>query len=291
MTSKWRSAVVGDFVGGGLKVQKGARRMFFRKRPKREEESGKIGDEQRADQHPPEAEELISHSGMLYIDKIADTANAANTYFEIGTYNGASLAPIHCASIAVDPEFRLTENVMVGKRVCHLYQETSDDFFASYDPKSILGNPIDTAFLDGMHLYEFLLRDFINIEKHCRPDSTIFLHDCLPPTFEMTNRDGKAATLNYKDYWTGDVWKVIPILQKYRPDLKLTFFDCPPTGLVAITNLDPGSSILSARYEQAVSEAAEGPRDMSTLRLFLSSVVMSYTSQSDNVIAHGLGET
>ncbi len=37
----------------------------------------------------------------------------------------------------------------------------------------------------------------------------------------------------WRIYWTGDVWKLIPILQRYRPDLQLTLFDAPPSGLVA----------------------------------------------------------
>ena len=34
------------------------------------------------------------------------------------------------------------------------------------------GLPIDLAIIDGMHQFEFALRDFINIEKHSSPQST-----------------------------------------------------------------------------------------------------------------------
>jgi hypothetical protein len=57
--------------------------------------------------------------------------------------------------------------------------------------------------------------------------------------------------------WTGDVWKVIPILKKYRPDLRILFLDCPPTGLVAISRLEPQSTILSDSYYQIVDEFRE----------------------------------
>ena len=225
----------------------------------------------------PYETELIAHRGMFYIDKIALTANAGKTYLEVGTHNGASLAPIRCASVAIDPSFKITENIMGEKSVCHLYQETSDDYFSAHDPKADLGSTIDTAFLDGMHLFEYLLRDFINVEKHCGPESTIFLHDCLPPTFEMTNRAGKMAERTYKGYWTGDVWKVVPILQKYRPELTLTFYDCPPTGLVAVTGLVPASPVLAERYNEAVAQWAENSGDFDNLRSFFGSVKITRT--------------
>ena len=39
-----------------------------------------------------------------------------------------------------------------------------------------------------MHLYEFALRDFMNIEAHCRPESLVVLHDCLPVDSYMARR-------------------------------------------------------------------------------------------------------
>ncbi len=165
-------------------------------------------------------------------------------------------------------------DVIGAKPVCLMYQMTSDNFFAEYDPKALLGDVLYTAFLDGMHLYEYLLRDFYNTEKHCHQKSLIILHDCLPGTFEMTNREHKPAMLNkrYTNYWTGDVWKMLPILKKYRPDLKIAYIDCPPTGLAVISNCDPMSAVLETNYLSIVEEFKESKEDLDKLKQFLSSI-------------------
>ena len=84
-----------------------------------------------------------------------------------------------------------------------------------------------------MHLYEYLLRDLIATERNSSPDGFIMLHDCCPFDHGMTTRDLD----NLPDGpWTGDVWKIIPILQAHRPDLKIDVLDCRTTGLVVLSN-------------------------------------------------------
>ena len=91
------------------------------------------------------------------------------SYLEIGTLEGYTLGLARCASIAIDPVFQISHPACIrNKPECHLFQTTSDEFFARQDPTMVLGRPVALAFLDGMHLCEFLLRDFINTEKHCR---------------------------------------------------------------------------------------------------------------------------
>lgn len=224
----------------------------------------------------PIAEELIAHPGRAYIGYLTEVVGQkkAKTYLEIGTNTGDSLSPITCSSIAIDPNFRLDQEVVGVKPSCYLFQQTSDDFFAQNNPTQIFNRTIDVAFLDGMHYYEFLLRDFMNTEKHCEPDSLIILHDCLPPTYEMTNREFKAAQLNpkYVNYWAGDVWKVLPILQELRPDLKIAYFDCPPTGLAFITNLNPKSTVLWDRYDEVVEKWKPAQNDLAKLKDFLKTI-------------------
>jgi hypothetical protein len=134
---------------------------------------------------------------------------------------------------------------------------SSDRFFAQFHVKDILGGPIDLAFLDGMHLFEFLLRDFINLEKSCRQNSIICLHDCIPSDVHMTVRD-EADPLrtrsHHPGWWTGDVWKVAAILKKYRPDLKMYPLNAVPTGLILITNLAPASRLLRDNYFSLIEE-------------------------------------
>jgi hypothetical protein len=176
------------------------------------------------------------------------------TYLEIGSRLGGSLQLARCSSLAIDPAFELDKGVIGSKPKCLLFQMTSDKFFAAYDPKALLEGPIDLTFLDGMHLYEFLLRDFMHVEAYCRPNSIVAIHDAVPSDLRMAQRVPVQGAA-----WTGDIWKTIILLKKYRPDLKLLCLDAPPTGLVLITNLNPSSKLLQERYFSLIEEV----RDMS----------------------------
>ena len=61
----------------------------------------------------------------------------------------------------------LTVEKTIGtKPICAIYRATSDDYFARFNPQAALGATVELAFLDGMHLCEFLLRDFLNVERN-----------------------------------------------------------------------------------------------------------------------------
>lgn len=183
------------------------------------------------------------------------------TYLEIGTATGRTLALARCASIAIDPEFRIDRDVKAGKPSCGLYEMTSDAFFASHDVHAVLGAPVDFAFIDGMHQCDFVLRDFMNVERFCRPNSIIVLHDCLPVDSHMARvapEDHRlAAMARHRIGWAGDSWKAVWILRRYRRDLRLYAFDAPPSGLVVVTDLNPASTVLRDRYDEALGVAAD----------------------------------
>jgi hypothetical protein len=112
------------------------------------------------------------------------------------------------------------------------------------------------AFLDGMHRCEFLLRDFFNTERHCRPDSVIALHDCVPLEAPMAERDPDAPAVDRRrqGMWTGDVWRTALLLKRRRPDLRIIVLDAAETGLVLITRLDPDNTLLADNHDQFVAE-------------------------------------
>ena len=180
------------------------------------------------------------------------------SYLEIGVSAGETLRLARCDSIGVDPTLNITSNVIVSKPRCFFYQMSSDRFFEEVDPTGLLGRPIDLAFLDGMHLSEFLLRDFINIERHCKHNSVIVLHDCLPTDVyiaeRVSNRERRVRFSTRPGWWTGDVWKVPLALRKYRPELKICAFDAAPTGLVCVTALNSDSTVLADSYSKIASE-------------------------------------
>jgi hypothetical protein len=191
-------------------------------------------------------------------------ARKPTAYFEIGTSRGFSLAPIECGSVCVDPSFRVEQNVIGKKPFVMAFQMSSDDFFAKYRLSDLLPAPgvVDMAFLDGMHHFEFLLRDFINTERYCTPNSVVILHDCLPLRPPAARRQDKGRRMALDSQrslagtgggWTGDVWKVLRILQEHRRDLRINVLDCPPSSLVVITGCDPESRVLQEGYDDLVA--------------------------------------
>jgi hypothetical protein len=190
--------------------------------------------------------------GMPYLDFLSALHEvlAPAWYLEIGTWKGLSLERARCRSIAIDPEFRIAVDVHRHAPELHMFRQTSDAFFASGFLETN-GIRIDLAFLDGMHLFEYLLRDLINCERAAAPGAVLAMHDCMPLNANMAERDRK-VTSTYA--WTGDVWKVLPILRKHRPDLAVSVVDCPPTGLALVSGLDPTSAVLSERYDAIVAE-------------------------------------
>jgi hypothetical protein len=180
------------------------------------------------------------------------------SYLEIGVLSGDTLDIAECPSIAVDPKLAIERPVLRNKPACCLFQMTSDEFFGQFDPSVILGRPIDMAFLDGMHLFEHLLRDFINTEGHCKPNSIVLIHDCIPTDEYVGRREVNEHRLRnrsrHPEWWAGDVWKVVAIIFKHRPDLRVVVFNAGPTGLAAVTNLDPSSTLLKDRYFDIIDE-------------------------------------
>lgn len=185
---------------------------------------------------------------LVFLKMVATELNP-QSYLEIGTETGLSVSQFNCDSVCVDKEFYIREDVCEGKTRLSLFKMTSDRFFAEVNFRTLFPKGVDVALLDGMHRFEYLLRDFMNTEKRCHERSIILMHDCLPATPAMAERCSET-----RKAWAGDVWKLLPILKKYRPDIRVTVFDCAPTGLVACTGLDPISDVLKSLYYTILDE-------------------------------------
>lgn len=171
------------------------------------------------------------------------------TYLEIGVAAGATLALATTArvSVGVDPVPAPLEHVLpAGARVV---SETSDAFFASRTREEVFGaHPVDLVFIDGLHLFEHALRDFIHAERWCGPSGTIVLHDCVPVAAATASRERRTR------FWVGDTWKAAWALASRRPDLRLRTVLTPPSGLVVVRRLDPASKRLEAELDAVISE-------------------------------------
>lgn len=162
------------------------------------------------------------------------------TYLEIGVRHGDSLALSAAPSVGIDPVPRLKVEL---PGTVTLFEEASDEHFAGAAPLAPFGGaPVAMAFIDGMHLVEFALRDFVNVERHAHWTSVAVFDDLFPRTAEEANRRRSTRA------WTGDVFKVERILRRERPDLVLLRIGTEPTGLLVVLGLDPASTVLTDRY-------------------------------------------
>ena len=175
------------------------------------------------------------------------------TYAEIGVSLGRSLTLALPGTIAigVDPSPNVQFPLRRGTRV---FNQTSDDFFADHNLRGLFGGlPLDLAFIDGMHRFEFALRDFMNIESASASESIVLIHDCLPVDELSADREQQTTI------WSGDVWRLILLLRRWRPDLKVSVIDVAPTGLGLVRGLNSNSTVLRDHYEEIVDEFMSVP--------------------------------
>ena len=159
--------------------------------------------------------------------------NVYEGYLEIGTRTGDSLALSQSPSIAIDPYFQLNKDPIGNKDFCLLFQETSDSFFENRLPK-LGGFKCQLAFVDGMHLFEYALKDFINLARISSEKALFLFHDPIPWTLEMATRNNHK--LERDEPWTGDIWKLVHILIDAGMKDKIQLLTSAPSGLLAVLN-------------------------------------------------------
>jgi predicted O-methyltransferase YrrM len=165
-------------------------------------------------------------------------------YLEIGIRHGNSLVLATGKAVGVDPAPEI--GTTLGPQFT-VIQETSDQFFAGRADE-LLQQPIDLAFIDGLHLFEFALRDFINIERRSHAATVVVFDDVFPAHPRQAQRDRATRV------WTGDIWKIAGCLRQFRPDLVLIPLDTWPTGMLLVLGLDQHRSELTEHYDSIVDE-------------------------------------
>ncbi|MGB1680854.1 MAG: class I SAM-dependent methyltransferase [Acidimicrobiales bacterium] len=190
---------------------------------------------------PPQTEPISTYYGLL---RRIHELRQPDLYVEIGVHEGHSLAFVQPGTriVGVDPAPKVAEPPPDTTIVA----ETSDDFFAN--PAALRGEAIDLAFADGLHLWEQTLRDVANLERHSAPASVILIHDCNPIDEVTAARERTTAI------WSGDVWKTVVALRRFRPDLSVVTADVGPTGLAIVTQLDPTNRVLFDRFDKIVND-------------------------------------
>lgn len=177
-------------------------------------------------------------------------------YLETGVWMGNSLKLARCPAIGIDPFPDIRVELGANHQV---HEVTAEEFFE--EPGRLDDfPPIDLTYIDGLHLIENALLDFMNIERVAHPGTVVVIDDIFPnhPTQALRNRSSKA--------WTGDVWKILPILREQRPDLLLLPVDTHPTGSLVVIGISPSDRHLWNYFDLLMSfETTEYPPPSKTL--------------------------
>jgi predicted O-methyltransferase YrrM len=193
----------------------------------------------------PEEEATAGQTGYLQVLERLHRELAPTSYLEIGVRHGVSLSLAQCPALGVDPNPEIDRELSKTTEVVPL---TSDEFF-----RRRTGDVTpDLTFIDGMHLFEYALRDFMNVERCSPPGAVVVFDDVFP------NHPLQANRVRATQIWTGDVWRVADILMRRRSDLFLLPIDAAPTGLLLVASLDAESRVLWDGYDQIVREASRG---------------------------------
>lgn len=168
-------------------------------------------------------------------------------YFEIGVEYGTSMRAAACPAVGLDPSPQLGEPLPEHQRVI---RSTSDDFFTYADVGTELG-PLDLVYIDGMHRIENVVKDFLHVERHAHHGTVVLIDDVFPCHPVQAERVRRSA------FWTGDVWKIMPLLRNVRPDLLLLPIDTWPSGILLIAGLDPANREFQNRFDVLVTWAMD----------------------------------
>lgn len=169
---------------------------------------------------------------MELLNLIAEEVGA-ETYLEIGVRFGACLSRVRVSHrVGVDPQPMLHQaepEDRPGLEGVELHICTSDAFFGAPRPC------FDLIFVDGMHRYEFAMRDLLNALNHVRPGGFVVMHDMCPANAVAASRIRRTTT------WNGDVWKVSLDVHRHHPEIG--FF---------VVNSDHGLGVFWKRDPSAV---------------------------------------
>jgi SAM-dependent methyltransferase len=194
---------------------------------------------------PGTAEEEATRGSVDYLVTLAGLHEALRPalYLEIGVRHGRSLALAGAEAIGVDPAPDIHDVQLPS--TTRLFEMASDDFFRDVAATEV-ASPPDLAFIDGMHLFEYALRDFMHIERMAKPGTLVVIDDIHPSHPAQAERERRTRV------WTGDIWKLHDCLAQVRPDLVLIPLDTAPTGLLLVAGLDPANRVLWNQYNPIV---------------------------------------
>lgn len=157
-------------------------------------------------------EDFINH----YIDLVRKRQGKQDPwYLHIGVENGHALRlarTLNKHSVDHRPSFEAI------RHTTHLM--TSDEFFES-ETKATFSTSYDVIFIDGLHLSDYVWRDFYNSVTKINPGGYIMLDDIIPANSYEQSREPIPGA------WTGDAWRAWVGLRLSLPHLESACYNRP----------------------------------------------------------------
>jgi hypothetical protein len=145
----------------------------------------------------------------------------AQRYLEIGVSTGQTFRAIDVAErTGVDPNFRF-DTAEVANATTRLHAMRSDAWFA----EAGAGSPYDIVFIDGLHVFEQVVRDLTNTLARTGWRSAILIDDTVPvDVFSSLTNQREAVRLRQEaggkgGAWHGDVFKIVFLIHDFFPFL------------------------------------------------------------------------
>ena len=145
------------------------------------------------------------------------------SYLEIGVDYGQTFGALSATyKTAVDPDFKFTPPDNTAN--VEFYRATSDEYFASFCP---VGKYFDVVYVDGLHIFEQVLRDLLNAALRLTRGGVIIIDDILPASYQSAMplineafqvRDQLALdhpSLKNDNTWMGDVYKLAFFIETF----------------------------------------------------------------------------
>lgn len=140
-------------------------------------------------------------------------------YLEIGVEKGITFRDVMIErKTAVDIDFRFDYQSLASPQV-KFYAGPSDDFFRD----TASGAPFDLIFIDGLHHFEQVFRDFTNALARSHDQTIIIVDDVFPvDVFSSLRSNSLQARLDYdpqseRRAWHGDVFRFVFMLNQFFP--------------------------------------------------------------------------
>lgn len=169
---------------------------------------------------------LINKEGVdcySVLNHIDNKLSGDHVFFQIGNNKAVTQSNGKCH--VVSPLLKISSEQIGEKKEISFHQKSSTNFFIEESNNVFAKEKIDLAYIDGPRKPKKLIKDILNTEAHSNKDGKILIPNIL-------------TDINFQHNKKDDLWKAAFMLKTERRDLKLTFIDANPSGILIVENLN-----------------------------------------------------